>query len=442
MKMSRGGYKIHVRKAEDEDHTLEELYNQSEFAKEKATAKEKDENVNDDIAEFLDAENSELDETELKEKKSSKKARQKREKREKTKHSAGKIISIIILALLIISGGTFGVLAFFTANHGEESSDFAYDDAESDKIYYSPLTGLEVSDPNLLKAATTCVMIENSPDARPQSGLDQAGVIYEAIAEGGITRFMAIYQEAKPELIGPVRSVRLTYAEMAKPYKCSIAHVGGAQNALNLIRNNSEFRDIDQFFNGNYYWRANTKPNGKRIYAPHNVYTDATHLDSLNYKKGYTESTFTGFTRLDPDAIQEPVEQNATTVRINISSALYNPIFTYDANTNSYKRAHTSGGPHYSLHKDGSQVQISPKVVIAMKTTPVARGDGYMDYKTTGGGDAFIFQNGTVIAAKWQRNDVNSPLRFIDNEGNDINLVRGQVWVSIYPSNSDSVNWN
>ena len=167
MKMSRGGYKIHVRKAEDEDHTLEELYNQSEFAKEKATAKKKDENVNDDIAEFLDAENSELDETELKEKKSSKKARQKREKREKTKRSAGKIISIIVLALLIISGGTFGVLAFFTANHGEESSDFAYDDAESDKIYYSPLTGLEVSDPNLLKAATTCVMIENSPDARP-----------------------------------------------------------------------------------------------------------------------------------------------------------------------------------------------------------------------------------------------------------------------------------
>ena len=77
-----------------------------------------------------------------------------------------------------------------------------------------------------------------------------------------------------------------------------------------------------------------------------------------------------------------------------------------------------------------------------MKTTPVARGDGYMDYKTTGGGYAFIFQNGTVIAANWQRNDVNSPLRFIDNEGNDINLVRGQVWVSIYPSNSGSVNWN
>ena len=441
MKTSRGGYKIHVRKVGDEDHTLEELYKKSEFANEKSSEKEEHEDVSEDIAEFLDAENTEP-ETELKEKKSNKKARKKREKREKTKRSVGKTIGIIVLLLLIVSGATFLTLAFFTDKNDEKSEDFAYENAESDKIYYSPLTGLEVSDPNLLKAATTCVMIENSPDARPQSGLDQAGVVYEAIAEGGITRFMAIYQEAKPELIGPVRSVRLTFAEMAKPYKCSIAHVGGAQNALNLIRGNGEFRDIDQFFNGGNYWRANTKPNGKRIYAPHNVYTDAAHLDSLNYRKGYTESTFTGFTRLDPDAVQEPVQQNATTINIRMSSALYNPIFTYDANSNSYKRAHANGGPHYALHKDGSQTQISPKVVVAIKTTPVARGDGYMDYKTIGSDDAFIFQNGTVIAGKWQRNDANSPFRLIDSEGNDIQLVRGQVWVSIYPSTNGSVSWN
>ncbi len=442
MKTSRGGYKIHVRKVEDEDHTLEELYGQSEFANKK-TSEEEASDLGSDIDDFLDAEKDhDVDETEVKEKKSSKKARKKRAKREKAKRTLAKKIGIIILLFAIIAGGTFAALAFFTPNRNEDSVDFSYEATESDNIFYSPLTGLEVSDANLLKTATTCVMIENSPSARPQSGLSEAGIVYEAIAEGGITRFMAIYQEAKPEIIGPVRSVRLTYAEMAKPYKCSIAHVGGSDNALRLIRNNSGFRDIDQFFNDSYYWRANTRPNGTRIYAPHNVYTDATHLDALNFRKGYTESIFTGFSRLDPDTIVENTELNATTVSIKMSSALYNPVYTYDANTNSYLRAHASGGAHNSMLKDGTLVQNSPKVVVALKTDTVPRGDSYLDYKTTGSNDAFIFQNGTVIAAKWSRPDADSPLRLIDSEGNDIKLVRGQVWISIYPSNSGSVSWN
>lgn len=443
MKISRGGYKIHVRKAEDEDHTLEELYGQSEFANNKASTEESSHDISSDIDDFLDAENAnDVDEVELKEKESSKKARKKREKRKKTERSILKTIGIIILLLAIISGGTFVILAFFTPSNNEEGADFGYEAAESDNIYYSPLTGLEVDDANLLKTATTCVMIENSPEARPQSGLSEAGIVYEAIAEGGITRFMAIYQEAKPELIGPVRSVRLTYAEMAKPYKCSIAHVGGSHNALQLIRNNGQFRDIDQFFNADYYWRAKTRPDGKRIHAPHDVYTDATHLDALNFRKGFTESTFTGFARLDPDTILETSDLSATTINIKMSGALYNPVYTYDASTNSYKRAHASGGAHNSILKDGSLVQNSPKVVVALKTSSVPRGDSYVDYKTIGSDDAFIFQNGTVIAAKWSRPDADSPLRLIDENGNDIQLVRGQVWISIYPSSSGSVSWN
>ncbi|MCA9340125.1 MAG: DUF3048 domain-containing protein, partial [Candidatus Saccharibacteria bacterium] len=84
--------------------------------------------------------------------------------------------------------------------------------------FYSPLTGREVKDSAATTQAVTAIMIENSPDARPQSGLKQAGVVYEAIAEGGITRFLAIYQEAKPQLIGPVRSVRMYYIDWSAPY--------------------------------------------------------------------------------------------------------------------------------------------------------------------------------------------------------------------------------
>src|SRR5690606_9454884 len=79
--------------------------------------------------------------------------------------------------------------------------------------YYSPLTGELVANESDQTAPVTAVMIENSPDARPQSGLKDAGVVYEAIAEGGITRFLAIYQNKKPELIGPVRSLRMYYVD-------------------------------------------------------------------------------------------------------------------------------------------------------------------------------------------------------------------------------------
>ncbi|MEO5949287.1 MAG: DUF3048 domain-containing protein, partial [Candidatus Saccharimonas sp.] len=162
-------------------------------------------------------------------------------------------------------------------------------------VYYSPLTGLEVADEAITKQAVTGIMIENSPDARPQSGLKDAGIIYEAVAEGGITRFLAIYQEAKPQLIGPVRSVRMYYVDWIAAYNASIAHIGGSAAALKEVRNGS-YRDIDQFFNAPYYWRATDR------YAPHNVYTSFAKLDALNAAKGYTSSSFTGFTRQDGKA--------------------------------------------------------------------------------------------------------------------------------------------
>lgn len=133
-------------------------------------------------------------------------------------------------------------------------------------IYYSPLTGRQVDSEAATKQAVTGIMIENSPDARPQSGIKQAGIVYEAVAEGGITRFLALYQEAKPGLIGPVRSVRMYYVDWVAPYNASVAHIGGSAAALAEVRNGS-YRDIDQFFNAPYYWRATDR------YAPHNVYT-------------------------------------------------------------------------------------------------------------------------------------------------------------------------
>lgn len=332
-------------------------------------------------------------------------------------------ISIVAGAILIT--GAF-VFAIFSVKQDNSSVTITNKPRPAEK-FYSLLTGVEVGDESALKQPVTAVMIENSPDARPQSGLKQAGVVYEAVAEGGITRFAAIYQHDKPELIGPVRSLRIHYLGWIAPYQASIAHVGGSHNALTEVRNGSH-RDIDQFFNPDAYWRATDR------YAPHNMYTNFEKLDALNSSKGYNQSEFTSFKRADG---KPSAETNAISVTINFSSDNYNTSYAYNPETNTYLR-HIAGTPH----EDREHGQIAPSVVVAIKVNAQSRGgaDGYEDIVTDGSGQAYIFQNGTVQEAIWQKSGLNSPLELVDPEGNAISLNRGQTWIGAITSRG-SVSW-
>lgn len=296
------------------------------------------------------------------------------------------------------------------------------------KKYYSPLTGKEVADEAATKQAVTAIMIENSPDARPQSGLKDSGVVFEAIAEGGITRFLVLYQQEKPQLIGPVRSVRMYYVDWLAAFNASVAHIGGSAAALAEVRNGS-YRDIDQFFNAGSYWRATDR------YAPHNVYTSFEKLDALNNAKGYTSSTFTGFTRTDGKASDKPT---ATGINVSISSSLYNSSYVYDKTTNTYVRS-LAGGPH----NDREAGQITPSVVIAMRVNEITTmEDGYrQNISTIGTGKATIFQNGLAINATWHKASKTDQITFTDDSDKDIPLVRGQTWISAIPNDGGDVTW-
>lgn len=295
-------------------------------------------------------------------------------------------------------------------------------------VYVSPLTGVPVADEATAKLPVTGIMIENSDSARPQSGLKDAGIVYEAIAEGGITRFLALYQEAKPTLIGPVRSVRQYFVEWADPYNASIAHVGGSANALSMIRSGSYSHDLDQFFNGNSYWRATDR------YSPHNVYTSFDKLASLESSKGITSSTFTGFPRKKDTPAQAPT---ATNISVSVSGPDYDSSYVYDAASNSYLRSE-GGAPHLDREKG----QIAPKVVVVMDVNmTLVLQDGYREQiPTTGSGKAYVFQDGTVTEATWSRGDVKSQLSFTDSAGKLIALNAGQTWITATP-NGPGVTW-
>lgn len=284
--------------------------------------------------------------------------------------------------------------------------------------FYSPLTGQQVANQATTKREVTAVMIENSPSARPQSGIKDAGVVFEAIAEGGITRFATLHQEDRPGIIGPVRSLRPYYIDWIAPFDASIAHVGGSANALNTVRNGS-FKDIDQFFNGNYYWRATDRA------APHNVYTNFDKLDALNQSKGYTSSTFTGFARKAEHPVGTP---NATKIDIPVSSGDYNVHYDYDKASNTYNRSE-GGAPH----KDREGGQIAPKVVVVLKVpTQLGFEDGYREQMTTTGtNQAYVFQDGTVIDGFWHKTDQKSQMVFYDKNAHQIAFNPGQTWITV-----------
>jgi hypothetical protein len=294
--------------------------------------------------------------------------------------------------------------------------------------YYSPLTGSEVKSTAETTLPVTGVMVENSPNSRPQSGLKKGGVVFEAIAEGGITRFMVLYQTEKPKLIGPVRSLRLYDVDWLAAFNASIAHVGGSAAALAEIRN-GKYRDLDQFFNPSSFWRTTDR------YAPHNVYTDYNHLNSLNKSKGYTKSIFTGFERSDGKPVKKP---NASTISIVISSALYNSTYKYIAKCNCYGRSQ-AGAPH----NDRELGQITPSVVIAMRVNEkTVLEDGYrQSIATIGNGKAVIFQNGTAIKATWHKTSKKSQIKFKDAKGKEISLARGQTWIAAVPNDGGDVSW-
>lgn len=294
--------------------------------------------------------------------------------------------------------------------------------------FHSPLTGKPVADEAATKQAVTAIMLENSPDARPQSGLKDAGVVFEAIAEGGITRFLALYQQEKPGLIGPVRSVRLYYVQWAAPFNASIAHIGGSLFALNEVRN-GKYRDIDQFFNAGTYWRASDR------YAPHNVYTNFERLDKLNAAKGYTSSAFKGFKRKDASPSKKP---NATKIDVAISGPLYNSGYLYDGKTNTYHRLQ-GGAPHTDREKG----QIAPTTIVVMNVNMHrVFEDGYREQITTvGNGKAHIFQDGVVTAGVWHKSSVNSQIMFTTPDGKEFPLNRGQTWITAIPNGRGNVTW-
>lgn len=342
------------------------------------------------------------------------------------------IYSLILLALVLIGGGIFLATQKnkpITINVPKKI--IPKKTAPITNTVPSTLSGLQVS-PSVNQRPITAVMIENLPPARPQSGLSQAGVVIEALTEGGITRFIAFYQDQLAPSVGPIRSVRPYFLDWALGFDAPLAHVGGSPTALAEIPTLG-VKNLDYMYYPSYYTRISSRP------APHNVYTSISRLMSLEASNGWTSSSFTGWARKPDSPSKTP---NATNINFNISYSTYNVNYTYNAATNSYNRSE-GGAPQIDAN---TGKQLSPKVVIGM-IVPWSQGSldssnaYYSVYKNVGSGQAYVFQDGTLTLGQWNKASPQAPLTFTDQNGQPLKLNAGQTWITALAS-SNEIKYN
>ncbi len=197
-------------------------------------------------------------------------------------------------------------------------------------------------------------------------------------------------------------------------FDASYAHAGGSPDGLQRIKELG-VKDISAFSDSEIFYRTNDRV------APHNLYSSMEGLAQINQRSVYTSSTFTPWQRKN-DVPQAP---NATNVAIDISSPFYNVNYTYDAATNSYKRA--MGGEAHTDARTGTQISPDTVIVIAMK---YSQSGIYSVYQTTGSGAMMVFQDGRAIEGTWQKSGPKDQYTFTDKYGYPLLLNKGQAWVT------------
>jgi hypothetical protein len=289
----------------------------------------------------------------------------------------------------------------------------------------APLTGLPDPEGTSQTRPALSVKVENTPDARPQVGIDQADVVYEEEVEGNITRFVAIFNSTAPETIGPVRSVRMQDADIVWPVRGIFAYSGGAQEPVDAI-NAAPVHAVDQtaaVANG-VNGMERDAPGQPPREAPHNLYGHGPALFSLGGEPAPPPPLFQyaapGLPPADGSDPGEPVVR----ARVGFVGG-YDVTYEWDAASGTWKRF-VAGGPHVVV---GGH-QIAPTNVIVQFTVY----DGESNAQTVGEGDAWVFTDGRVRKGRWIRPDREQPARYVDANGVPILLQPGRTWVELLPS--------
>jgi hypothetical protein len=295
----------------------------------------------------------------------------------------------------------------------------------------APLTGLPAASPSIAERPAVIVKIDNDAAASPQSGLDQADVVYEEVVEGGITRYLAVFQSQDADPVGPVRSVRETDADIVRPIGGLFAYSGGIPPFVNLI-DSTGIIDVGANDDGGAYYRSNARN------APDNLYTSTTVLRQRTPIGAGPPPPLFDYVGAH-QKFMEPGEKAVSQATVTMSGATV-ATWSYDAATKQWNRS-TNGVPQSVTV--GTTLSPGPAVAftnIIVEMVPYQNtgytdpaGNPVPDANIVGSGHAVILSDGELTDATWSKPTPSAITTYQASDGSPIRLLRGTTWVMLAP---------
>ncbi len=301
----------------------------------------------------------------------------------------------------------------------------------------APLTGIAyIKGTNaFLNGPAIMGKVDNSEAARPQNALNQADIVFEEMVEGGMTRFLAIWQSNLPTKFGPVRSVRPMDPDLGAPFGGIISFSGGQKPFVVAMQATDVFvtNETNQLGKGTFERVSDRE-------APHNVMVHAQKLASQHKSIKAPGQQFSFAT----DAASSTASlQGKATVDLSVSFPAGKPTWKWNATSGTWLRSQY--GTKEKDASDGNQLHAANVVVLKTKIDT-----SYKDFKygfvprtvVIGGGSGVVFSNGKAIAVKFKKANQDDPIHLVDNAGNPVLLTPGNTWVELMPRDSGSLKVN
>lgn len=356
----------------------------------------------------------------------------------------------VVVLLLVV---TIGAVALSGKNDSgslhnnlSDNNNVALITPEEPKTKTLPLTGEYVTEATyneVIARPAVAIVVENTPEARNQSSLSLADVVFETLVEGGITRFVPIFHSQDAETVGPVRSMRKYFIDFFGGYDDPIVmHIGYAQtdshdtNALGYLYE-ANVKTLGLY--GGTAWRVSDRV------APHNAYTSTVALRSTADAKGWTHApNFTTWEFKDPTTVSADSEgliKQITVLWDNTGADAWTVQWQLDADKDEYLRSHFSPSTgQYVEHSDAiTGEQLSFPNVLIIKTNVAFSGDdkGRVIVDATGSGSALLFRDGTLIPGTWTKPSRTDRYMITDSLDKPVEFNRGATWIMVVPTTAD-----
>ncbi|WP_342663499.1 DUF3048 domain-containing protein [Paenibacillus pinihumi] len=344
-----------------------------------------------------------------------------------TNRKLGSLLLLIIMMILVSACGGDKGLQADPNNKGDigEIIDPAEPEPQPEPGFKAPFTGLKLEEK--AEARPIAVMVNNYKAARPQSGLTHADIVWEVLAEGGITRLVAIFQSYEgTDKIGPIRSIRPYLIEMGEMYQAVLVHAGASNDGYAILQQQRK-QHLDEISNaGPFFWREKFRK------PPHNLYSSLEKMREGAQQKKYPDQVLIPAMPFAAEGEVPPATAagvKAEEIDLYFSLKNYHVSYTYDADKHLYSRF-INKEPHIDL--DNEQ-QLTASNLVVLGTRHKTLDDvGRLSVDLTSGGPAMLFQEGKMVECEWVRSTKDDIIRIM-KDGQELPFVPGKTYYHLVP---------